>query len=73
MNVTVREGKGDEKNEAICLVYMVLSSVMVSKLSKKGHLFQFCDDLSQTLRSVKAVYIYGFESSHFTISQNNMV
>ena len=70
---TVRAEKVDEKNGVICLVSMFPSWVMVFKLSKKGHFLQFCADLSKKSKSVKAIYIYASESSHYTLSENGMV
>ena len=43
------------------------------KLSKKVHFLQFCADLSQKPKSVKAIYIYGSESSYYSLSENDMV
>ena len=70
---TVRSEKVDEKNGVICLVSMFPSWVMVLKLSKKVHFLQFCADLSKKSKSVKAIYIYASESSHYTLSENVMV
>ena len=70
---TVRAEKVDEKNGVICLVSMFPSWVMVCKLSKKGHFLQFCADLSNKSKSVKAIYIYASESSHYILSENAMV
>ena len=70
---TVRAEKVDEKNGVICLVSMFPSWVMVLKLSKKVHFLQFCADLSKKSKSVKAIYIYASESSHYTLSENGMV
>ena len=70
---TVRSEKVDEKNGVICLVSMFPSWVMVLKLSKKVHFLQFCADLSKKSKSVKAIYIYASESSHYTLSENGMV
>ena len=70
---TVRAEKVDEKNGAICLVSMFLSWVLVCKLSKKVYFLQFCADLSKKSKSVKAIYIYASESSHYTLSENDMV
>ena len=69
---TVRVEKVDEKNGVICLVSMFPSWVMVFKLSKKGHFLQFCADLSKKSKSVKAIYIYASESSHYILSENAM-
>ena len=66
----VRSEKLDEKNGVICLVFMFLSSVMVLKLSKKVHFLQFCGDLNKKYKSIKAIYIYVSESSHYTLSEN---
>ena len=46
---------------------------MVCKLSRKGHFLQFCADLSKKSKSVKAIYIYASESSHYTLPENGMV
>ena len=70
---TVRSEKVDEKNGVICLVSMFPSWVMVLKLSKKVHFLQFCADLSKKSKSVKAIYIYASESSHYTLSENAMI
>ena len=69
---TVRAEKVDEKNGRF-LVSMFPSWVMVCKLSKKVHFLQFCADLSKKSKSVKAIYIYASESSHYTLSENAMV
>ena len=34
---------------------------------------QFYVDLSKKCKSVKAIYIYAFESSHYTLLENFMV
>ena len=71
---TVRAEKVDEKNGAICLVSMFLSWVLVCKLSKKVYFLQFCAaNLSKKSKSVKAIYIYASESSHYLLSENAMV
>ena len=46
---------------------------MVGKLSEKVHFLQFCADLIKKSKSVKAIYIYASESSHYTLSENAMV
>ena len=69
---TVRAEKVDEKIGVICLVSMFPSWVMVCKLSIKWHFLQFCADLSKKSKSVKAIYIYASESSHYTLSENAM-
>ena len=63
--------KVDEKNGVICIVTMFPSRVMVRKLSKK--VLKFCADFSKKSRSVKPIYIYASESSHYTLSENGMV
>ena len=70
---TARAEKVDRKNEVICLVSMIPSRVMVCELSRKEHFLQFCADLSKKSKSVKAIYIYASESSHYTLSENAMV
>ena len=42
------------------------------KFSREVHFLQFCADLSQKLKSVKAVYIYGSESFYYSLSENDM-
>ena len=69
---TVRAGKVMKKKGAIGLVSMLSSWVMVFKLSKKVHFLHFCGELSKKL-SVKAIYIYGSELSHYTHSENGLV
>ena len=70
---TVRVQKVDAKNEVICIFSMFPSWGMVFKLSKKVHILQYGGDLSKKLRSVKAICIYSSESSHYTLSKNDMV
>ena len=68
----VRAEKEDEKSRVICLASMFPSRVVVLKLFKKEHFLQFCADLNKKLKSVKAVYIYASESSHYTLLENGM-
>ena len=70
---TVRTEKVDEKNKVICLAFMFPSRVMVLKLSKKVHFLEFCDGLSKKPKSIKAIYIYASESSHYTLSENDII
>ena len=70
---TVRSEKVDEKNGVICLVSMIPSWVMVLKLSKKSHFLQFYADLSKKSTSIKAIYIYASERSHYALSANGIV
>ena len=58
MNITVRAGKADEENGAICLVSIFLSWAMAFKFSKKVHFLQFWADLSKKPKYVKEIYIY---------------
>ena len=70
---TVRAEKVDTKNGVICLVSMFSSWVMVLKFSKKVYLLQFCADLGQKPKSVKANYIYATERSYYRLSEKDMV
>ena len=70
---TVRSEKVDEKNGVICLVSMFPSWVMVLKLSKKVHFLQFCADLSNKSRFIKAIYIYASERSRYALSEIGVV
>ena len=49
MNVTVKVGKVDEKNRAICLVSMFPSRAVVLTLFKKVHFLHHFADLSKNL------------------------
>ena len=46
---------------------------MVLKLSEKVHFLQFCADISQKPKYVKAIYIYGSDNSYYSLSENDMV
>ena len=70
---TVRAEKVGEKNVVIYLVSMFPPCVMVRKLSKKVHFLQFCADPSKKSKSVKTIYIYASECSHYTLSEKGMV
>ena len=61
------------KKGVICLVSIFPSWVMVLKLSKKVQFLQFCADLTKKPKSVKAIYIYASESSHYTLQENDVV
>ena len=61
------------KKCVIYLVSMLPSQVMIFELSKKVRFLQFCADLSQKPKSVKAMYIYGSESSYYSLSENDMI
>ena len=65
--------KVDETNGIICVISMFPSCVMVCKLSKKWYFLQLWADLSKKSKSVKAIYKYATESSHYTLSENAMV
>ena len=72
---TVKTEKANEKDGIICLFSMFLFWVMVFKLSTKVHFGWFfsCTDLSKKPNSVKVIYIYASEISHYTLSENHMV
>ena len=63
----------DEKNGVSCPISMFSSWVMVLKLSKKVHFWQFCANLSKKPKSVKAIYTYASESFHYTLSENKAI
>ena len=52
---------------------MFPSWVIVLKLSEKVHFMQFSADFSKKSKSIKAIYIYASESSHYTLSENGIV
>ena len=68
MNATVKARKVDEKNQVICLVSMFLSKVVVITLSKKVHFFAILCSPQEESKSVKAIYIYASERSHYPLS-----
>ena len=70
MNVTNRAEKVDG---VIRQVSMLSSWVMVLKLSKKSAFSAICSELSQKPKSVKVIYIYGIESSYYSLSENDIV
>ena len=65
--------KAEKVDGVICLVSMLPSRVMVFKLSKKVHFLQFCADLSQKPKFVKAISMYGCESFYYSLSENDIV
>ena len=69
---TVRVEKECEKHEIICLVSMFPSSVMILKLCKKVHFFQFCPDFSMKSKYIKAISIYASERSRCVFSENGI-
>ena len=70
---TVRVEKVKEKYGVICLASMFPSWVAVCKLSRKVHFLQFCADLNNKSKSVKTIYTYASESSHYTLPKNAIV
>ena len=70
---TVRVEKKREKMRLFSLFSMFLSSVMILKLPQKVHFLQFCADLSKKPKSVKSIYIFASECSHFILSKKYMV
>ena len=46
---------------------------MVFKLFEKVHFLQFCAGLSEKPKSVKVIYMYASESSHYTLLENGIV
>ena len=69
----IKVEKVDEKNGVICQVSMFPYWVTALELIAKVHFFQLCAELSKKLKSVKAIYIYAFESSHYTLSEYDIV
>ena len=52
---------------------MLRSRVMVIRLSKKVHFWQFFADLSRKSKSIKAIYIYASERPRYALSENGTV
>ena len=68
---TVRAERVDKK--MVLFMYFPCFLPGFLKLSKKMYFLQFRADLSQKPKSVKAIYIYGSESSYYSFSENDMV
>ena len=66
---TIRAEKIDEKMRFPCFLF----ELWFLNCSKKCFFFQFCADLIKKPKSVRAIYIYASESSHYTLSENDMV
>ena len=45
---------------------------IVLKLSKQVQFLQFCADLSNNSKSIKAIYIYKSERSRYALSENGI-
>ena len=73
MSQTIRTEKVDVKNGVICLVSIFPSRVMVRKLSKKVHFFQFWEDLSKKSKYIKAIYIYASARVPWILSENGII
>ena len=69
MSETVKAEKVDEK-KVICLVSMFPSRVMVLKLLRKVHFWQFCADLSKKSKSIKTIYKYASGMSRYPLSES---
>ena len=67
MNITVRSEKVGRKNEVSCPVPMFPSWVRVLKVSKKVH---WNVSLCKKCKSIKDIYIYASERSHYALSEN---
>ena len=61
------------KNGVIHLVSMFPPRVMVLKLSKKVHFFQFCADINKKPNSIKTVHTYVSERSRYVLSEYGIV
>ena len=73
MSQTVKAEKVDGKNRVIYLVSILLSRVMVLKLSKKCPFSNLILISVRTLKSIKAIYIYASERSCFALLGNGIV
>ena len=70
---TVRAEKVDEKMRSFVKFPCFLLELWSSNCPKKCIILQFCAALSKKPNSVKAIYIHASESSHYTLSENDMV
>ena len=69
---TVKVKKVDEKMGHLSS-FLVPCLVIVDKLFKKVHFWQFCAELSKKFSSVKAVHICISESFYCILSENDVV
>ena len=60
-------------NGVICAVFMFPSWVMILKLLRKVHLFNFVLTSAKKSKYVKAIYIYASETSRYALSENVIV
>ena len=67
---TGRTEKVDEKTGVICVISVFPFWVIIFKLSKKGHFFQFYADFSKLSKDIKAIYIS--ERSRYALSVNGI-
>ena len=70
---TGRAKKEDGKNGIICVVFMSPFWVMILKLSKKVHFFNFVLTSAKKPKYIKAIYIYASERSRYALSENGIV
>ena len=70
---TGRAEKVDEKNGVICVAFMLPSWVMVFKLSKKVHFFNFELTSGKKSKYIKAIYTYASEKSCYSLLENGIV
>ena len=68
-----RVEKVDEKNGVIWVFFMFPSWVMILKLSKKVHFFNFVLTLAKKSKYVKAIDIYASETSRYAVSEKVIV
>ena len=66
----IQQRKSRWKNGAICVVSMFPSWVVILKLSKKVHFFNFVLTSAKKSNYVKAIYIYASERSCYALSEN---
>ena len=69
----VRAEKVHEKIELFVWFPCFLPELWSLNCPQKVLFLQFCADLSKKPKSVKEIYIYSPESSHYTLSENDMV
>ena len=69
---TVTAENVDEKMESFALFLCFLPELRSFSCPKKMHFLQFCADLIEKSKSIKAVYIYASERSRYTLSENSI-
>ena len=69
---TVRVEKVNAKNGSFVQLPCFLSELVLA-LAKYVHFLLFYADLNEKSKSIKAIYMYGSERPHYTLSKNGTI